>query len=319
MDSAQLASRLALQNNGVFTSTTAAAGGLTRHQIAGLIAREILVVPHRGVYRLAAFEESFETRCRAAVLAAGDDAVIDRLSAARLHELWTPDDRSECEVPRPITIAVPGTGGRVLKGVDVVRRSVLTPADRTRLDGIPVTTATRTVADCAALLSGAALGGLLDEALRSKRTALPRIRVEEARLRSRGRPGSGRFTAVVAERLGETQPSNGFERKVSALLVSRGLPPPTKQHEVVLATGRSRFVDLAYPDAMVGLEPAGWKWHLTRAQWASDLTRNNELTALGWRMMPIPFDDYRQRPDVVVRDVRGALKIAGCAGRAATG
>ena len=70
---------------------------------------------------------------------------------------------------------------------------------------------------------------------------------------------------------------------------------------------------------MVGLEPAGWKWHLTRAQWASDLCRNNELTALGWRMLPIPFDDYRQRPDVVVRNVRGALQIVGHAGRAVTG
>lgn len=310
MDSAQLAIRLALRNHGVFTSSAAAAGGLTRHQIAGLVARKILVVPHRGVYRLAAFDESFEVRCRAAALAGGSDAVVDRLSAARLHGLWTPDEASEAVARAPVMIAVPGTTGRVLHGVDVVRRSLLTPADRTRLGGIAVTTATRTVADCAALLTVADLGALLDEALRTRRTALPQIRHEAARLRSRGRPGSGRFTAVVAERAGESRASNDFERKVSALLVASALSAPSKQYEVVLESGKSRFLDLAYSDELVALEPSGWRWHVTRAQWASDITRNNELTSLGWRVLPVVWEDFKRRPELVVRTVRAALQLA---------
>ena len=305
MDPAATANRLALDNRGVFTTSTAAAYGLSRHQIAGLVDREVIVAMHRGVYRLAGIEPAFEIRCRAAALAGGTDAAVDRLAAAALHEL------RPFEEDRLITLAAPGARGHCLLGVDAVRRTALTATDVTRIRGITVTTPTRTIIDCAGELSTRSLGALLDEALRTKRTALPLMRSEAARLRSRGRAGSGRMTEVLDERCGEVRPSNAFERRVSGLLVTNGLPAPVRQHEVVLPSGRSRFLDLAYPEVLVGLEPAGWRWHVTREQWAEDLGRNNELTGVGWRLIPISWELFSRRPAVLIRDVRGVLERAG--------
>ena len=305
MDPAATTNRLALDNRGVFTTSTAATYGLSRRQIAGLVERAVMVPIHRGVYRLTGTEPTFDIRCRAAALAGGADAAIDRLAAAALHELRPFED------DRLISIAAPGARGHCLVGVEAVRRTALSAKDLTRIRGITVTTATRTIIDCAGELSTRSLGALLDEALRTKRTALPLMRSEAARLRSRGRAGSGRMTEVLDERWGEVRPSNAFERQVSGLLVANGLPAPIRQHEVVLPSGRSRFLDLAYPKVLIGLEPAGWRWHVTREQWAADLGRNNELTGVGWRIIPISWELLTHRPAVLIRDVRGALDRAG--------
>ena len=304
MDAMQKVSELALDGGGVFSRQVALEVGVTRHQVDGLLARGLIVAVHRGVFRLAGQEPTFLLRCRAAVLACGSGAAVDRRSAAMVHQLLAVVDDA------PISIAI-HTDRRVsVPGIELVRRASLQATDRTRVAGVSVTTVARTVIDCAAVCSAEVLTDILDEALRTRRTALPVVRREEALRSRRGRKGSRRLRAVLGEHEGDVRASNRFERDVSRILVTNGLPAPQRQFEVVLPSGDKRYVDLAYADELVGVEPAGFRWHNGRRQWATDLTRNNELIAVGWRLIPVTWEQRRRGPNVIVQTVRGALASA---------
>ena len=305
-------SELALDGGGAFSREEALRAGLSRHQVDGCIARGLIVAVHRGVFRLAGQEPTFLLLCRAALLAGGLGAVVDRRSAAMVHQFIDVDDNV------PISIAVPSERRVAIPGLDVVRRTVLLSGDRTTVSGLSVTTAARTVIDCAGVCSIGSLNDLLDEGLRTGRTALPVVRREEEARERRGRKGARRLRDVLADHEGDVRSSNRFERDVSRILVENGLPVPVRQFEVVLVDGGKRYVDLAYPDALVGVEPAGYRWHSGRRQWATDLTRNNELIRLGWRLIPVTWEQRRTGRDAVVQTVRGALAAAGV-GRASEG
>ena len=62
--------------------------------------------------------------------------------------------------------------------------------------------------------------------------------------------------AVLADRQGSYHPG-GSQREldVASILVAGGLRPPVPQYRVVVG-GRERFIDYAYPEALVGLERA---------------------------------------------------------------
>jgi len=86
----------------------------------------------------------------AAVKACGPGAVLSHRSAGELWEFLDAEDR------RPeVTVLGPGT--RLAPGIVVHRTSQLAARDRTRYEGIPVTTPARTLIDLAAALTEAEL------------------------------------------------------------------------------------------------------------------------------------------------------------------
>ncbi len=93
----------------------------------------------------------------AAVLACGGDAVLSHRSAAELHGLRA-TDRSRIEV------TLPGRVRRHRAGIQVHRSTTLTAADVTTVDGIPVTTVARTIADLADVLRERGVERALEQA-----------------------------------------------------------------------------------------------------------------------------------------------------------
>ena len=148
---------------------------------------------------------------------------------------------------------------------------------------------------------------MVDDALRRRLTALPLLRRRVDAIGRAGRAGAGVMQSVLGERDGEVRGSNTFERDVRAALRSAGLPEPVTQHPVLLADGSKRFLDLAYPDARLGIEAVSWEWHAQRSDWAADQERNNGLAAIGWRMVGVTWDQRRHRPDSIASAVRAAL------------
>jgi len=96
-----------------------------------------------------------------------------------------------------------------------------------------------------------------------------------------GRVGAVRLRAALAPWLEGITPGSAGEVRLIRRLEDWGLPPPVRQHEVVRASGRTAFIDLAWPDHRVGLEYDGEAFHGPR-RLAADVTREEEIRALGW-------------------------------------
>ncbi|HEV3497359.1 MAG TPA: DUF559 domain-containing protein, partial [Actinomycetes bacterium] len=97
-----------------------------------------------------------------------------------------------------------------------------------------------------------------------------------------------------------------FERRLFALLRTAGVPLPVPQFEVLLPDGGSAFLDFAWPELRLGVEANSYRHHARRLDWSRDHTRNNLLTAVGWRILPVTWDDMVERPDELVDLLRRA-------------
>jgi len=84
--------------------------------------------------------------------------------------------------------------------------------------------------------------------------------------------------------------------------VAAGLPTPAIQPRI----GRYR-VDFAYPDARVAIEADGFRWHSSRQQFERDRARRNALTAMGWTVLHVTWEELSKRPGEVAAIVRATL------------
>jgi hypothetical protein len=127
------------------TTADLLAQGLTSAAITKRVARGALRRWYPGVYSYGPGELSREAEWMAAVLAAGDGAVLSHRSAAALWELRR-DRRVISEVLAP-------RGRRPTGPVLVHSYRRLDPRDVTVRNGIPVTTVARTLVDLADVLT----------------------------------------------------------------------------------------------------------------------------------------------------------------------
>lgn len=63
------------------------------------------------------------------------------------------------------------------------------------------------------------------------------------------------------------------------------------QYEVRQAGRVVARLDFAYPDVQLGIEVDGYRWPSGRRQWARDVSRQNELIDLGWRILHVTYED----------------------------
>ena len=67
--------------------------------------------------------------------------------------------------------------------------------------------------------------------------------------------------------------------------------------------------DLAYPERRLLIEADGRDYHTKWADVAADMTRQNALVGLGWRILRFTWRQVLFQPDLTVRTVRDALLI----------
>jgi hypothetical protein len=292
MDEERRALARASRQHGLLTRGQARATGMTDDQVDERIQQGRWVVVRRGVLQIMGAPLTEEQAVMAACLAAGPSAAASHLTAARLWRLRLPD-------PEQIEVTTP-PGRRVrAEGVRQHRTASLRRGDVIRLQGIPVTTAARTLVDCSGRVRPAELGRVVDDALRRKRVELPDL------VRAHRHRHTAGMATVLAERAPGVDPGGSDrERQVARVLVAAGLPPPVPQHRVT-AHGRTFFLDLAYPDDRIAIEFDGWDVHGTFEAFHGDRERARLLVAAGWRLVQVTA---RTSPADLVRDVR-ALRL----------
>ena len=252
--------------------------------------------------RVGGAPSSWEQDLSAALLWAGEGAVISHRSAAAL---WGLDG---C---RPDVVEL--TSHRLLRsqlseGLVCHRYSTLEADEITTIGPLRLTTPPRTLLDLAAVVPHSRLEVALDSCLRRRLATLEDLQATLHRHARCGRRGVRSFRAALTVRSpGYRPPHSALERKLGRLIASSQLPRPVREHPVVEAGREIYRIDFAYPEQMLAIEADGWMYHSDRIAWSSDQVRANVLTVRGWRVLRFTAHDLTKRPSWVIETISIAL------------
>jgi len=292
--------RLARRQHGLVTHQQCLDLGMAPSTIAERLRSGAWRQERRGVYVVGGVPPSWEQTLFAVTLPF-DDCWISHGTAARLWALPHAPEIDGIEALRPY--------GRSLRldGVVLRRSRIITPADVTKHQRIPITSIGRTIVECSGRLGLRETGRLVDEAVRRRRRALEETRAAFARVASGGHRRLRTIREALALRLPGYDPGESdLEIRALREIVAAGLPVPVQQHRVTLS-GRRYRVDLAYPACKLAIELVGWFPHSGREPFDDDRARTGDLVADGWRVLEITA---RHAPADYLRRIAGALAHA---------
>lgn len=291
--------RLAARQYSLASHRQAMELGMTPRQLHDRVAVGLLVLVHRGVYRLGSAPQSTEQELFAACLAAGDESVASHRSAAALWGLRGVDS----DAPE---ITVSGTACPSLRSVLVHRTDRLDPVDVSRTRRIPVTTPARTLLDLAAVAPVETVESALEDALMRRLVSFALLTSTLERLGGRGRRGACVLRQLVDERDPATAATQSvLEDGLLRLLRRAGLPEPVRQYAVA-----GVLLDIAYPQVKLGIEADSRIWHGGRTDVQRNSDKANLLVAHGWRVLHFTRGDVKRRAAYVVDCVVGELALA---------
>ncbi|TXH27207.1 MAG: hypothetical protein E6R06_04575 [Mycobacterium sp.] len=252
----------------------------------------------RGVYLPLDHDVALRDRIRGAALAV-PNGVIGGVAASALYRAkWVDDD-----IPIDVFGACRRQDGLV------IRRDVLPDDEVTTVNGIRVTTCSRTAFDLARNLPRDAGVARLDALMNAAPFELDDVFL----LAKRHRGARGLVALRKALPLVDGGAESPPESRLRLLFTDAGLPRPTTQYVVYNEFGQYvRRIDMVWEEFKVGAEYDGMQ-HLTeRRQYAMDVWVNRELQRLKWHVTHVIKED---NGGAIVRDVRRALLERGWSGR----
>ena len=252
---------------------------------------------HAGVYAVGHRLISKQGWLMAAVLASGPGAVLSHHSAAMVWGL-----RSYTERAVHVTVPRKSTSSKRIR-----RHHSLLPADEwTVEEGIRVTTVPRTILDLAATVDADTVENLLRESERlrlSDRLSLPDL-IE----RYRGKRGTKKVQLAL-QRLKEEPVGHRrsrLEERFAPFLRQHRLPLPRFNDWILL--GDKRYcVDCHWPTLRQIVELDGWDSHSTRTAFREDRARDRRLTAAGYTVTHITWNQLDDEPEAITSDLRTLL------------
>jgi hypothetical protein len=271
--------------------------GFGRRAITGRLQRGQLHEVFLGVYVLGVRRISRKGRWMAAVLAAGEGALLSHRSAARLWQLLSPAaEWAEVTCPPTRVVERKGIVGHV---------SVVAEDERIVEEGIPVTSPFRTIFDLAAVVDKRTLERALHEA--EVRGVTDRVSLPMLLDRYPGRRGTRTLRALLAseEPVGITR--NEFEEAFLALVDAYGLPRPRMNADLALR-GCFYEIDALWERQRLAVELDSRGVHGTKKRFESDRQRDRILVAEGWRMMRVTWLQLRDEPAEIAADLRLAMQ-----------
>jgi hypothetical protein len=268
-----------LLNDGFpFTTSQAHDLGLTPKALRLLVDQGLVRRVFRGVYIDAQVPDSRATRLRALALVTPDNAVVSDETAAWVRgvEVFAPGRRHAFEP----SMLVRHSGARVERPGSNGRQAILETDDIEYLDGIHVTTAVRTASDLLRRMYRPYALAAADAMARAELIGVEELKDYVARRKGyRGIVQARSLAALVDAR--SQSPGESWQR---LRMHDAGFPPPEPQFEVVDDFGRSYFIDLPYPELLIGSEFDGRTFHTDEQHVLRDVGRRDYLSELyGWR------------------------------------
>jgi very-short-patch-repair endonuclease len=232
----------------------------------------------------------------AAVLWAGEGAVISHRSAARLHGLSHGEAVIEITLPRKKNSA---------HGVIVHVDPDVAALPTAKIDGLPVTLIARTIFDLCGVLPYPAAAETLIDAIRNDRVDVPALGRAGDLFGKPGKGGTTAFRKVLTERLGLGITDSVAEDLFLSLARRRGYG--FTHHHVVRDATFFAELDFASLPERVNIEIDGAKAHGDPVAQQRDRNRDAELIRRGWLVLRFTYWDLIQQPDWVFECIGEAL------------
>ncbi|MER7991889.1 type IV toxin-antitoxin system AbiEi family antitoxin domain-containing protein [Micromonospora chalcea] len=296
--------RLAAGQGGFVTAGQALRLGLGREQIRYLVRAGRWTRVSRGCYLPSAGPTAValrRVRIRAAIASLGPGAVAVLDTAAELHGI------AGLPPAAAIHVSVPPDRPHVQRRAEpglTVHQLTLADADVCQVEGVPVSTPARTVADVLLRARRYPAVCVLDSALNQGILAEDDLSLVLAHFA--GRRGAVAARGYLAEADGRAQ--SPLETRTRLRCVDGGVPPDTLQLPVRDEDGYLLGIgDLAWRGARLIAEADGRAPHLTPEAVYADRFRQNRLVNAGWRILRFTWSDTL-RPDYIPQTVRRALR-----------
>ena len=260
---------LAARQHGVLSRAPALAQGTSRSTLRQAVAAGRFDRLGTHVLRAAGAPPTWRQQVMAAVLDGPTTAVASHLTAAALWRLPGFGKR------RPhVTVSHRVSHGRTSLAVVHLTRDL--PDHHIEVvDGIPLTTPTRTLFDLASCIGARRLARAVDTAVAMHLTSYTRLCAIRDRLCVQGRDGSTLFREVLADRdEAQAPPESELEARFLDLVRRYRLPEP--QRQAVLGDDRevAGRVDFWFPDANLVVELDGRRYHSSLLDREEDARRD---------------------------------------------
>ena len=247
----------------------------------------------------------------AAVLDASPGAVLSSTTAAHL---WGAPGHRAAPVHVTRHRGVSRRGSTLATVHEVVD---LRPHHVKLLQGIPVTSPTRTVFDLASTVHPGRVERFLDWCWSERLLDGAGLLVTVQELAKRGRTGSALLRELAAARgPGYVPPASGLERRFEQVLAQRGLGSYRRQVDCggTAWTGR---VDYRHHELPLVIEINSERYHSALVDQRADLERRRQLERDGFEVCVVWDLDVWHHPDTVADSVRAAeARVRACHRRA---
>jgi Transcriptional regulator, AbiEi antitoxin len=285
----------ARNQRGLFTFDQASACGISRRTIARRAASGIYETIYPGVYGFAGSDTSWNREVLAAVLSLPHPAAASHKTAAHLWGIAS-------QQPARIEVITHRYRRRIRLPFVVHESLDLLEADIIEIDGLPTTSAVRTVVDLGASAPPWYVEQCLDSGLRNNLFTAWNVRQFVARVAKRGRTGVGTIRPLIEDRLvWDSVTESALEDLFRSVLASSSYPMPVTQFELFETNGDllGRF-DFAYPARMALIETDSERYHMDPASFQRDREKQNRAQKLGWTVYRFTWRNLLDEPDSVL-------------------
>lgn len=287
---------LAARQHGTVTYSQLVGLGFGRGAIEHQLLTGWLHRVHRGVYSVGYPAQTREAFEMAAVLAVGEGALISHWTAAIRWTLLRPM-RGLIHVTAP-------TDRRGRKGI-TAHVALLHPHDKTKRDGIPITSVPRTLLDLAAVADERILRRAVNQADRAG--WLNRRAIDQLLERNPRRKGRKQLIAVVAAVNPATRRTRSdLEVAFLELCHKYKVPTPVSNAKV-----EGFEVDFYWPQARLIVELDSYEYHRTPAEFERDRKRDAHLKRKRYEVLRIPEHWLDDEPREVAETVTALLTRLG--------